>query len=158
MLTYSLMGLGRAWQLCGHELQKNTSQKKLEYSFRGIWTPDLCCSFMTDKTPSYTNLNPGRRLVVYKGETTELLDWRRPSGLVEYNQPIQPRLHIYLQSNNITQIQVNFDPYIKTQSLLTPVHKPNQFLSLNWNQVKFDPPHWAWVLPRAGARTVMILT
>ena len=23
----------------------------------------------------------------------------------------------------------------------TPIHNTNQFWSLNWNQVKFDPPH-----------------
>ena len=98
---------------------------------------------MTDKTPSYTNLNPGRLLVVYKGLNTELLDWRWLSGLVEYNQPIHlPRLHIYLQLNNITQIQVNLDPYTKTKSFFTPIHKTSQFRSLHWNQVKFDPPHW----------------
>ena len=36
MPTESLMGLGRAWQLCGYELQKNTSRKKLKYSVGGI--------------------------------------------------------------------------------------------------------------------------
>ena len=40
------------------------------------------------------------------------------------------------------KIQVNSDPDPKNKSLSTPRHKTNQFGSLNWNQVKFDPSHW----------------
>ena len=41
--------------------------------------------------------------------------------------------------------QANFDPDTKTKSFLTPRRKPNQFRSLDCNQVKFDPPHWKQV-------------
>ena len=37
--------------------------------------------------------------------------------------------------------QVHFDPDTKTKSFSTPRHKPNQFRSLNWTQVKFYPSH-----------------
>ena len=66
-------------------------------------------------------------------------------GLVEHNQHIYlSRLHT-ICGRTSHKTQVNFDPDTKTKSFFTPRHQPNQFRSLDCNQVKFDPPHWKQV-------------
>ena len=63
--------LSVVWR-CGYEFQQNEFRKKRNYDVGGIWTPDLCCSFVTDKPLSYSvspdwNLKAGPVLIFYRG-------------------------------------------------------------------------------------------
>ena len=140
MSAASLMGFSRGLAVVWRLIQKkHFRKKKLIDDFGGIWTPDLCCSFITDTTLIYSpdwNLN----LVIfssfiedkplsYSVNGDRVVFWssqRWLSGVLEHYQHICEYLSIlrmYLRSNVITRNQVNFDPDTKTNSFSTPRHK-----------------------------------
>ena len=103
--------------------RKTQFSKKLNCDFGGICTPDLCCSFMTDKQQSYSvspdwNLKPETLSFVYNGQPIELLSQRWLSGLLEHNQHIYvSRLHIYFA----------VDHHTKSKSISIQILKPSRF-------------------------------
>ena len=116
----------------------------MNYDFGGIWTPGLCCWFMTEMPQSYSvspdwNLKLGSLLFVYKGQTTELLSQRWLRGLLEHDKHISvntPYLitveHHHTKSTSMS-IQI-----LNLSHFRPPDTKKNQFRSLNWNQVNPD--------------------
>ena len=102
----------------------------------GNWSPDLFCSFIKDKPLSYS---VNGNWVVFKNNTSICQDSRSIWGRTSSHK-----------------IQVNSNPDAKTKSSSTPRHKTNQFRPLNWDQVKFDLPHWNQVksIPRNEIKSI----
>ena len=90
----------------------------------GIWSADLVCLFINDKPLNYT-VN-GDWVVFNNITNTSICHDSKPT----------------FGTTSTHQLQIKFDPHTKARSFLTPRNKPNQFRSLNWNKIEFDPPQW----------------
>ena len=133
----------------GVNFRKMHFRKKLNYDFSGIWTLDLCCSFMIDKSLSYRTQSALIGILIpylfcsFRKDKT--LSYSVSGGWMVFKNITT--VFFYQNSTSIRvrtshKIQVKFDLDTKTKSFSTPRHKTNQFRSLSWNQVKFNPSHW----------------
>ena len=90
-------------------------QKKRTYDFGGIWTPDLFCSDITDKTLSYS----------------VSADW----------DLTRTSFFVYKGSIPYTVIKSTSTAHTKTKSISMLTPKPSDLRPAFKNQVNFDHPH-----------------
>ena len=122
--------------------------EKLNYDLGGIWTPDLCCSFITDKLLELHSLprlefwSSGLICTCKKKKPLSYSvhgDWGVFQNIINTSS-CEDSISIF--SRTLHKTQVNFDPDVKVKSCSTPIHKTDQYRSRSWNYVELYPRHW----------------